>query len=85
MLELLTMKLAEAESPVLPLAITAYVPGVAVLRTLKEPLKAPEVIVQDPAVMMFAGVLVMPAHASVGLKPLPVIVTVVGVPPEGGP
>ena len=72
-----TTNFAEAVSPVLPVTVTVYVPGVAASATVKlVELNVPVlVIVHEGKPIMFVGVLEIVVHVSAGLKPLPVMVT----------
>jgi|SRR5208282_44891 len=70
-----TVNVAVAKSPVLPVTVTVYVPA-AVLPTTKLVVTTfPFVIVHVGNEMMLIGVLEIVRHASAVLKPPPVIVT----------
>jgi hypothetical protein len=82
-----TMNGAEAESLVLPLTVIVYVPTTAVDKTVNDPNIEPLMEnVHVAAVTMVVGVLVTHGYvpASLGLNPLPVIVTVLPAGPDVG-
>ena len=77
--ELLTTKLAEAESPLLPVTVITYVPGGTEDETVKDgagfKVPVPLTVQAEGLVIMLAGLLVIVQVASIGLKPLPETVT----------
>ena len=83
-----TVNVARAKSPVLPLTWIVCAPGAAVLETVKEALTVPlaEIEHVGDVTMSGKGILVTGRHepASAGLNPLPVIVTPVPTGPELG-
>jgi hypothetical protein len=81
----LTSKVADAESPVLPVTVTTYWPLVAVAATVKLlVVSLPPETVHVGAVTIFTGVLSTVQVVSPELKPLPVTVTPVLCGPEAG-
>jgi hypothetical protein len=83
-----TVNVARARSPVLPVTLIVCAPGAAVVETVKEALSwpLPEIEHEDNVTMSGNGILVTGTHepASAGLNPLPVIVTPVPTVPEMG-
>jgi hypothetical protein len=83
-----TVNVARAKSPVLPLTWIVCAPGAAVLEAVKEALTVPlaEIEHEGNVTMSGNGILVTGRHepASAGLNPLPVIVTPVPTGPELG-
>ena len=81
-----TMKVAVAKSPVLPVTLMVYVPGTAVAVTVKEaevicPL---EMVQEGSEIMLTPGLLLIVEHVSPLLNPPPLITTAVPAGPELG-
>lgn len=85
-----TVNVAKAKSPVLPVTLTVCAPGAAVLTTVKDAVTLPLAEIKHvgagiAATMSGSGILVtVHKPASAVLKPLPVIVTPVPTTPEFG-
>jgi hypothetical protein len=86
-----TVNMANAESPELPLTLIVCAPIVpgGILPTVKEPVTNPlgEIVQEDSVTTSGSGVLVMGAQepASAGLNPLPITVTTLVTGPDVGP
>ena len=85
--EVVTRKVAVAESPVLPVTLIVWTPCAALLETVKAAeVKPPleEIVHEESVTTSGRGVLVIGTQepASLGLNPLPVTVTVVPAGPE---
>ena len=81
-----TVNVACAESPVLPVTVIVCAPNVALLRTVNEPVTTPpgEVEHEGEVTMLGNGVLAIVQLESAVLNPLPVTVTTVRTGPKLG-